>query len=453
MGLVHRDIKPSNIMVDPATGRAKLGDFGLARLSSEVSDLTRDGEVAGTPAYLSPEQANGDPEAGSAADIYALGATLYECLAGEPPFRGAHQRVIQQILNDEPRPPRALNDAVPRDLETVCLKAMAKEPHARYASAGDLAADLRRWLCGEPVKARPASPLERLWRLARRRPLAASLVATLAAVVLLGSVAVVALWRRAESSAAVARAIWPTRRGASVRRDAVDTFYRRFYVDGLLKKPGLEAYRAEVLRDMLAYYRAFVERGGGDPALRSDLAEASFRVGLITMDLGDKRDALAALEHTRDLYEAVLRDRSADQDVRRRLAVCYDKIGAALGALGRTPEALLAHARECDLNRQIVASAPEDLGTRRFLGTSLGMLANAYSMHGDGPHSQQYYREAGDQFRELLRRDPTNRVVMVDLAMTLNNMSLGQPPSGVQMRSRPRHWLCTRPSWPPRRAR
>ena len=184
---------------------------------------------------------------------------------------------------------------------------------------------------------------------------------------------------------------------------------------------------------MLAYYRDFVERGGGDPALRSDLAEASFRVALITMDLGDKRDALAALEHARDLYEAVLRDRPADQDVRRRLAVCYDKIGSALGALGRTPEALLAHARECDLNRQIVAAAPEDLGTRRFLGTSLGMLANAYSMQSDGPRSQQYYREARDQFRELLRRDPTNRIVMGDLAMTLNNMSLGGTPSPDQI--------------------
>ncbi len=159
-GLVHRDVKPANILIDPVTGRAKVGDFGLARLAAEFPDLTRDGVIAGTPAYLSPEQARGEPDVGPPADVYAMGVTLYECLTGEPPFRGTPHRVIDQILRDEPRPPRALNDAVPRDLETVCLKAMAKETGRRYPSAAELSADLRRWLAGEPIRrARSAPPV------------------------------------------------------------------------------------------------------------------------------------------------------------------------------------------------------------------------------------------------------------------------------------------------------
>ena len=106
-GLVHRDVKPDNILFDSVTGRAKIGDFGLARLAAEPSNLTRDGVIAGTPAYLSPEQARGEQDVGPLADIYALGVTLYECLAGEAPFRGAPHLAVQQILNDEPRPPRS----------------------------------------------------------------------------------------------------------------------------------------------------------------------------------------------------------------------------------------------------------------------------------------------------------------------------------------------------------
>ncbi len=225
-GLVHRDVKPDNILVESATGRAKVVDFGLARLAAESSDLTRSGVVAGTPAYLSPEQARGDPNAGALADVYGLGATLYECLTGEAPFHGTPHMVVQQILNDEPRPPRRLNDAVPRDLETICLAAMAKEPHRRYPSAAAMADDLRRWGHGKPIRARPVGVVGRAWRLARRRPLAASLVAALAVVLAAGTTAVVVLWRRAEAN------LRDSERNFRQARDAVDKFYVKVYTSG-----------------------------------------------------------------------------------------------------------------------------------------------------------------------------------------------------------------------------
>lgn len=169
-GVIHRDLKPRNIMLD-ATGEPHLLDFGLAKQSATEFTITTQGDVLGTPAYMAPEQARGD--AGSAdarTDVYSLGVTLYEMLTGTRPFLGDTRGLIYQVLHDEPAPPRKQNKSIPRDLETICLKAMAKEPGRRYQTAGELAADLRRFLAGEPIKARRAGIVERSWRWCRRNP-------------------------------------------------------------------------------------------------------------------------------------------------------------------------------------------------------------------------------------------------------------------------------------------
>lgn len=178
-GVVHRDIKPSNVLIDPA-GKPHIMDFGLARRDTGDATLTSDGRVVGTPAYMSPEQARGESHGVDArSDLYSLGVILYELLTGERPFQGNRRMLLLQVLEADPRPPRQLNDAIPRDLETICLKAMSRTPARRYQSGKELAADLRRYLAGEPILARPLSQMERLWRWSHRYPLATSLFVAL----------------------------------------------------------------------------------------------------------------------------------------------------------------------------------------------------------------------------------------------------------------------------------
>jgi WD40 repeat protein len=238
-GVVHRDLKPSNVLL-AADGSPRITDFGLAKTLDAGSGHTRTGSVLGTPSYMAPEQAAGKTkELGPLVDVYALGALLYECITGRPPFQGPTPLdTIAQVLHDEPAAPRSLQPGVPRDLETVCLRCLEKEPARRYASAQALADDLRRYLDGEPVAARPAGALERAVKWARRRPGVAALLAALTLISLGAFAAVTAALVLAEGR----------------RREAEGKQQELTHTVGALELARAEADRARVQAESEGYF-------------------------------------------------------------------------------------------------------------------------------------------------------------------------------------------------------
>jgi serine/threonine protein kinase len=329
LGVIHRDIKPGNLLLG-AGGHLWVTDFGLARFPDEPG-LTRTGDVVGTLRYMSPEQALGKPTpVDHRSDVYALGATLYELSTLEPAYPGEdREELLRQIATAEPKEPRRLDPATPRELETVILKAMAREPDRRYATAAEFADDLRRFLEHRPVKARRPSLAERFAKFTRRHraaTIAAAVVLALAAAGL--CVTTVVVWREKEQTEA-ARG-----REEAQRRRAEANFQRA--LDGALQLllplederlrdvPGVDALRQKLVDRGVIFFQGFVHPDDPDPAVRFDTARACYNLAATyaaNQQVGPARETLAK---EIALLEALTTEFPQQPNYRRQLMLAHD---------------------------------------------------------------------------------------------------------------------------------
>jgi tetratricopeptide (TPR) repeat protein len=396
--VVHRDLKPDNVLVTP-DGTPKVTDFGLAkstdRRTGRDQSLTETGGVLGSPSYMAPEQAGGSGEVGPAADVYALGAILYELLTGRPPFRAETPvQTVFQVLHEDPPPPRRLDPRVPRDLETICLTCLAKEPARRYASAAALADDVGRFLAGEPILARPVSRAERLWRQCRRRPLVAGLLAALALALTGGFVAALTLWVEAERRGVALR---KEKEAADRQRDqarrAVDDMYTQVAERWLAAEPHMQEMQREFLQKALDYYQELARESGDDPEVRHRTAQAYYRIGNLYAKLGDGPRAEESQRRAIALWRPLAREHPDDPRFPLALFHTHLSLTHVLAMVGRRDEIPAAE-------RQALTHA-EDL-VRRFPDDPLhhDLLAYHYKTLSMRELSGERYREA----EELCRR-------------------------------------------------
>jgi serine/threonine-protein kinase len=367
-GVIHRDLKGQNVVLGDF-GEVIVLDWGLAKLVdrpeqtltpavSVAHDAERgetvSGQALGTPAYMSPEQAEGLWGAvDRCSDVYGLGAILYEILTGHPPFDGDDTAdVLRRVVHEAPTRPRSANPQAPAALEAVCLKALAKKPADRYASAKQLADEVRHFLADEPVSVYREPLTVRLTRWGRRHRTAAASIAVLllSALAALSVGTVLINGERAKAEASFRQA-----------RQAVDDYFTTISESKLLTVPGLQPLRKELLERARSYYQSFIQQRGKDPGVKAELAATHYRVGWITLVVGPKDRAADPFRQALALYDELIRVRPGVERHQTDRAIVLNDLGNALSSTGRTDEALRIH-REALAVRERLAKAHPDEG-------------------------------------------------------------------------------------------
>jgi serine/threonine protein kinase/tetratricopeptide (TPR) repeat protein len=454
-GIVHRDLKPANILLQESTtgdtgdtgerqkrgsnsssspvspvspvvrSLPKITDFGLAKRLVGADGQTVPGAVLGTPSYMAPEQAFGQVHQITArTDVYALGAILYEMLTGRPPFIGdTALNTVNQVAFSDLVPPTRLQPKVPRDLETICLKCLEKIPTRRYASALELADDLRRFLDDRPIVARPAGLRERLVRWVRRNPSRAALLAVVVVAVLAVFAGVV--WYNVHLRAARDRlraARDRAARNAALALRAVDEMLTEVAEEDLATEPRMEEKRLRLLEKARARYRELLLDQSDDPDIRRQTALGHFRVGQILRLLGRYDEAEAAYGEAIALLGPMADAHPEQPELRRHLADAHNYRGEVFRLSRRFEPARADYDTAAGLQERLIAEYPNepayqsDLARTRY---NVGLLLRDTGRLDD---ARAVLLDAVDRLRPLVRRYPGEREYCQNLARALLNL-------------------------------
>jgi tetratricopeptide (TPR) repeat protein len=470
-GVLHRDIKPANLLLDNQ-GTAWITDFGLAKLA-EQDDLTGSGGVVGTLRYMAPEQWEGEPD--SRSDIYMLGLTLYELLTFRPAFDAtSRHRLIRQATQEEPPRPRAVNPKIPRDLETIVLKAIARDPGHRYPTAGAMADDLRRFFDDRPIRARRTSAIEHAWRWCRRDPALAAVSAT--ALVLLLALAVGASIGYVRRTGALrvqsqlrSRAESESQRAEANLELAAKAFEEVFAKIGNVPLPQVlnetdetvwyttassavvNQKDAAVLESLLKFYDQFAERNRENARWLHDTARAYRRVGEIQQLLGRADEAEEAYQRALDSYERLRQTSPQDPDYLIGLAGVHNALGEAVAGMGRFAEAVEAHRQALALLTARPQIGLTGTSGRFELARTYDALGFAAMIRRFGPPRPEAEAEHAEHdvdpadccrralqiLEELAAADPANADYRFAMAKCYQHLSRATRPRGRGPRRRP----------------
>ena len=388
-GIIHRDLKPANILLMP-DGTPKVTDFGLAKRVENPGDLTHAGQVLGTPSYMPPEQARGDLAAiGPASDIYALGAVLYHVVTGRPPFLAATvMATLKLVLEAEPVPPRQLNPQVDRDLETIALKCLEKEPHRRYPTAAAVAADLHRFIAGEPILARPTPAWERAYKWSRRRP-AVALLALVSLLALMSMALGGLFWAQAaDQRAKLAERDADDRTEELARRDALDA--TRQDLRSTIRR-ATRFLEADSLQEAEVAVEQALAKAGDTPALAAERQEIEALKADLAGRLAAQRDRTAARTRLADFDrlrdEAIFYGSHAfGLDPLKNLATASAAARNALAIWGIDPSAMANDLPRFDAQSpELVHYAPAEVDRIRRRCSELLLVEADASIRAAGP--------------------------------------------------------------------
>lgn len=448
-GIVHRDLKPANVLVRN-DGTLKVTDFGLVKRIEDDSGQTQVGTVMGTPSYMAPEQAWGRADVGPLADVYALGSILYALLTGRPPFQGPNAvETLVQLRGHEPLPPSRLQPKIPKDLETICLKAIHRDPDRRYGTAEELAEDLRRFEAGEPIQARPVGVWERSVRWCRRKPVAA-VALLLGFCLMVGSVGAAVIINDQKNIAESAQELAEVNEAKAIKKEgeaiasasaakqarikadenaalagqrlklafaSLNTVIERVPTD-LKNVPGTERFKSRVLKVLDLYFQQ-VAKTDENPDLRDFvLARGHAKIGEYLMELGNAKGAHDRFERCHKLLTRLAKedDSTSPSTHSLRLGRSYRNLGLSTERLQGSRAAQALYEKSLAERKKALENSKDPLFVKQEIAESLGHLGRVLMAQGKTKEALTHLEKALEYRQAKLDASPNSSAAMLQKA-------------------------------------